>query len=146
MPMIRTCVYLLGVLINASACVLWSCPTNNPQSTMRSFCRMAEQEYLSLEPEDFVQGGLLSDVDVEFSDLQFCGWDYNGAVPEEILAVKATLRVLDDKGKPDPQSETDQFWSAGGPFSEVGTSEDGYKLIPSATKNGLTKGSNFHHL
>ena len=104
---------------------------------------MAEtQKFIGMAEDDFVQGGLLSDVDVEITALQLLGWDYQHAIDYDVLAVRAELSVLDEKGSRLEVAPEEQFWSCGPKFEEVIVSEDGYRLLP-GSKSNLTKGSNW---
>lgn len=96
--------------------------------------------------DDFVQGGLVSDVPVEILQIQFRGWDYNGSVQKDILTVWMQLGLLDDNLKRTTDEPVENFWSAGGELEEVVLSDDGYQvgiLNSTGAKSAMTKGSNF---
>lgn len=110
---------------------------------------MAEQQqYIPLTPADFIAGGLVSDVDVQIKSIQYQGWDYNGAISGQVLAVRMGLALLDDKLNATTDPELEQFWSCGPDLEDSGIriSEDGYGCLPGPSKSLLTKNSNFHIL
>jgi len=101
-------------------------------------------EFIGLAKKDFVQGGLINDVDVIIKSIQYVGWDYQGAVADNVLAVMMELGTLDEKGKENAEvAVVQQYWSCGPKESEVIISQDGYKLMP-GSKTALTIGSNFY--
>lgn len=101
-------------------------------------------QFIGMGADDFVKGGLLSDVDVMVKTISFLGWDYNGSIQDEVLAVKMELAGLDEKGKEiTDQSLHEQFFSCGPKLTEVTVSNDGYRLMP-GSKSALTQNSNWH--
>lgn len=98
--------------------------------------------------DDFVQGGLVSDVPVEVIEIQFRGFDYQGSVQKDILAVWMKLALLDENLKRTNDDPVENFWSAGGDLEEVAVSSDGYQvgMLPGGSKSAMTKGSNFEIL
>lgn len=106
---------------------------------------MAENlQFVSFCGDDFVQGGLIDNVDVVIKDIVFTkdlpSEEYRSAVP--VFFAKAYLGMLDD-----PNVVIDQSWSCGAlkdhqPVDDEGNEADeGHRLIGSA----MMKGSNFHH-
>ena len=96
--------------------------------------------------DDFIQGGLVSDVPVEILEIQFRGFDYGGNVQKDVLAVWMKLGLLDDNLKRTNDEPVENFWSAGGDLDEVVLSNDNYQVgvLPGASgKSAMTKGSNF---
>ena len=90
--------------------------------------------------DDYVQAGLIDDVDVEIVEIRAVMWDYAGQVKEltdEVLAVRGTLKVL---GTPDI---IEHHWSAGTGFvpNADGT---GFVRAEDSTRTALAKGSNWH--
>lgn len=104
---------------------------------------MAERKMLSLNPKDFVVGGLLNDVDVEFKSLQFVEWDYGGQGPTTLALLIGMLPAGDEQTVP-------QYWSVGSPDDfeavnggrgiDVKRNEDGE---PTSSASALRQGSNF---
>lgn len=91
---------------------------------------------ISFKPSLFAHGGgLLDDVDVTIKDVKFVEWDYNGSIPEAVLAFGVTY--VDDEG-----AETDQYYSAGN-LKDFAPSKDGKTVVPTGTKTALNDGSNF---
>jgi len=112
---------------------------------------MAEQELvaLSMDPDDFIRGGLLSDVDVEFTGAVYCVWDYGGKVNpgvESVLALRCTMKDMESG------EEMDQYWSAGNASNFTILDENGVVCldegvsIASTTKAGVNDSSNIFHL
>lgn len=96
--------------------------------------------------DDFVQGGLFSDKNVEVINLQFRGFDYGGTTTKDALSVWMQLAILDEHGKRTDEEMVEQYWSAGGDLEEVNVSSDGYMLLPGSNKSAMTKNSNWHIL
>lgn len=96
---------------------------------------MAKQA-ISLNPETFIAGGLISDVDVTIESLRFCLWDYDGKSDVNTLAVKGVLTPIEGG------ESIEQYWSAGNPESFV-PAEDGRKIVPTGEHKSLVKSSNF---
>lgn len=84
---------------------------------------MSDQQFVSLFPEDAVEGaGLpLDDADVILKDVSFVLWNYNGTQPDG-----PALRVVFVDGE---DKEHIQYYSAGKIEKSV-PSEDGTKLLP----------------
>lgn len=91
---------------------------------------------ISLNPNTFVEGGLIDDVDAEFIEVQFCGYDYNGTV-EAVLALGIKMRCTVDN----QQKDYDQYYSAGD-LANFAPSPDGYSLEPVSGKTALNSNSN----
>src|SRR5574342_1393115 len=98
---------------------------------------MAVHKPVSQNPDDFVQGGLISDVDVEFKSFRFCLWDYTGPIPEPQLAVRGEMAPLDA-----PDEEVEQYWSAGS-TAEFVPSEDGKTVNPTHDGAQMKRSSNW---
>lgn len=98
--------------------------------------------------DDFVQGGLVSDVPVEILQIQFRGFDYGGKVQKEVLSIWMQLALLDENLKRTTDEPIENFWSAGGDLDEVAISDDGYMVgvLQNGSKTAMTKGSNFEVL
>lgn len=96
------------------------------------------QTFASLNPEDFTSGGLLDDVDVTFSSVRFCEWDYNGNIDHPVLALLVVMDYQDADGK---AAQTDQYYSAG-ETSRFVPSEDGSHAVAVAGAKGLAGGTN----
>lgn len=89
---------------------------------------------ISLRPSDQQQGGLLDDVDVTFTDVNFVEYDYGGSISTPVLALHATL--LDGEGK-----ANEQYWSAGD-LSRFQPSEDGLSIVAVGASKGLNNNTN----
>jgi hypothetical protein len=87
--------------------------------------------------EDFTQGGLLSDVDVEFTNCRF-DWTDTTYAPDPLPAFFSDL-VQDDG------TVTSQFWTCGGKGTDLQPSEDGKYLITESNTT-VKKESNFYRL
>lgn len=94
---------------------------------------MSEQRIASLNPADFIEGGLLDDADVIVKEARFALWDYNGQAKQT-----AALRVVFVDGE---DKTHEQYYSAGDPERYV-PSDDGCSLIITGTSSGLNKTSN----
>lgn len=75
---------------------------------------MAELKIMSLNPDTFVRGGLMDNVDVEVTESIFKVWDYDpndagGGSGPDTLALKLTMKDMQSG------EETYQFWSGGDP-------------------------------
>lgn len=87
----------------------------------------------SLHFDEWIGGGLVDDVDLEIVKARFVPWNYGGAINESQLAVRLTLKgINDDEGV----EAFDQFYSAGdlaswAPTNDgvepAGAGEDEYK-------------------
>lgn len=85
--------------------------------------------------DNFVQGGLIQDVDVTFSNSRFEWFDYQGKA-DQIVAFASDLV------KEDGETVT-QHWPIGGKDTDLKPTEDG-RSIESPTDVTLKRGSNFH--
>lgn len=97
---------------------------------------MAEQKLLSWNPDDAIQGGLVSDVDVTFKECRFEYWNYGGRIDNDVAALRITLLV-------DGQTDTvDQYWSVGdaGFYQPV---NDGRAMVGKDGHENYIKNSNF---
>jgi hypothetical protein len=96
---------------------------------------MSEMRTASLNPNDAVQGGLLSDADIIIDSALFTLFDYNGTqAPSPALRVQ--FKDGDDKLH-------EQHYSAGKSENFV-PSEDGRKLLLTGTATALNTGSNVY--
>jgi hypothetical protein len=109
---------------------------------------MAEEtlKVMSMDPDDFIRGGLLNDVDVEVTAAVFCTWAYGRSDIEPVLALRMELKDMES-------GETvDQYWSAGAANQFVIIDEDGEggaeegPQFGSATKEGVNDSANVSHL
>lgn len=105
---------------------------------------MAEQQYISLNPSTFVQGGLIGDIDIEVLESKWEEFDYGGKAANAVLALRWDMAILDSKGE--RGDEINQNWSAGQKsLSYFVPTEDGYRLVAaegSTHQGGLIRGSN----
>ena len=98
---------------------------------------MAQQQYVSFYPGDFVRGGLISNVDVETISARFTPWNYEGK-GAEVLALIMEVR---EEGQ---QEITEQAWSLGaGALADFVVSSDGFSLSPKGSKSALNDSTNF---
>lgn len=96
---------------------------------------MAKDERSRLvKADEFVQGGLLNDADVEVVKSRIAMFDYQGSRPE-VCSLELTL--LDNNG-----DEHVQNWTMGGE-GEFGPSSDGKFVMALGDKRSLNKGSNY---
>lgn len=95
---------------------------------------------VSLATKDFVQGGLLNDVDVTVLNAKFVIYDYDGKATfakDPPLALKLTLKVDDD------DSEHTEYVTGGSSGDFVPTEEDdGDTITRNGTAKNLRKNSN----
>ena len=95
---------------------------------------------ISCQPEDFVAGGLINDVDVEVESAEFTT-EGPPNYTVDALFFKASLKTLADG------QIVDQWWSCGAKAKDDFTpSDDGRFLLPTGPSGAkaLVKGSNFH--
>jgi hypothetical protein len=92
--------------------------------------------------EDFVQGGIFSDGDVQFMNCRFGLFDYNGT-QDESPAFLVTAKTINKDGTLS-EEEMELVWTVGS-LSDFTPSEDGDTLL---SEDGvkLKKGSNFFYL
>jgi len=110
-----------------------------PAGAARPNSHGAVQQYASLNPEDYTQGGLLDDVDVTVASARFCEWDYNGSIDHPVLALCVSIDYTDPAtGKP---AQADQYYSAG-ELSRFIPSDDGTHAVAVAGAKGLAGGTN----
>lgn len=104
----------------------------------------AVQKFVSQEPEDFVPGGLLSDVDVLAESFRACYYDYSGSISEPVVAIRGILHQLDKDGKViEGQKPQEQYWSFGS-ASDYAVSEGGLGIIAIGTAEAGRQNSNWH--
>lgn len=95
---------------------------------------------ISLATKDFVQGGLLNDVDVEVLESQFVIYNYEGKAnlsADPPLALKLHLKVVDD------ETEHTEYITCGSSRDFVPNEDDnGDTIEKNGTATNLRKGSN----
>lgn len=94
---------------------------------------------ISLATKDFVQGGLLTDVDVSVKEAQFVVYNYDGkaTVKDPPLALKLTLTIVDD------ETEHTEYITAGSSRDFIPTpDDDGETISSNGSAKNLRKGSN----
>jgi hypothetical protein len=104
---------------------------------------MAEQR---VKINEFVQAGLINDMDITVTKARFVRWDYGQYAPDDTKfvgsgpgpEVTALILVMEPKSG-DPAI---QMWSVGGEEDFV-PSKDGEYLIKNGDRSSLAKGSNF---
>jgi hypothetical protein len=84
----------------------------------------------------FVDGGLINDRDVTFTEVSFSTFDYDGNGPEV-----CALRIVMTDG--DGEEHTN-YWSVGGKEGDFGPSKDGKRIVQLRDKTSLNKRSNAH--
>ena len=96
---------------------------------------MAKEVGVSLNPEDFVEGGgLLDDVDVTVKSARFAMFDYDGKSPVTVPALQITFDQADGE-------DVVQYWSMG-KAADWQPSPSGKKLLPIGSATGIVKSSN----
>jgi len=91
-----------------------------------------------LNPSEFVDGGMLNDIDVLFKSARFSMFDYGGKA-EAVPALKIEL-------VPDGEDDVkEQYWSAGG-ADKWQPSEDGKRLLPIGSATHLNTNTNIYPL
>lgn len=88
---------------------------------------------VSLNPDDFVQGGLVDDVDAVIKTARFVKWDYQGKT-DPVLGLHLNFASKDGE-------EYDQYYSAGD-LKRFAPSDDGKCAIPVGDAQALTISSN----
>jgi len=102
---------------------------------------MAERKGASLNPKDFITGGLLDDVDVTLKKVMFEMFDYEGkSDPAPSLGIDL---VTGDEGEGDKPYRN--HWSVGGAENWV-PSDDGMEIIPIGKDTMPRKTSNLFFL
>ena len=95
---------------------------------------------LSISPDDFVQGGLLQDVDVEVKAAVYEVYDYGGKVRmnnDPPIALKLTLQV------PGTEDQHEEYITGGSSADFVpDPNTNGDTLEPNGTATALRKGCN----
>lgn len=94
-----------------------------------------QQEYVSILPEDMVQGGLIDDADVTFQNCRYAVYDFNGSVPGGRVCLR--VEMVDESG-----DIHEQYFSAASP-EHFAPSDDECHLTAVGEKKSLNKGSNF---
>lgn len=84
---------------------------------------------------EMIEGGLIDNADVTWTDLKFCFWDYNGQiqVPQPALAIT----MLQDG----EQESITQYYSFGSRDHFI-PSEDGMSLVQVGSQAGVSRSSN----
>jgi len=92
---------------------------------------------VSLNPKDFVTGGLLDDVTVTWTTCKFSMYDYGGkGTPAPGLIINMS---------PEGDDAVEQFWSAG-KADDWAPSEDGNSLTPVGSATGIRTSTNLYLL
>jgi len=95
---------------------------------------------ISLATKDFVQGGLLNDVDVHVKEASFCVYDYGGkatSMKAPPLALKLVMTIVDD------DTEHIEYITAGSSDDFMPNPEDaGETIVANGSATNLRKGSN----
>lgn len=94
---------------------------------------MTEQQYVSINPDTFVQGGLIDDVDAILNSVRFCEFDYEGK-SDKVLALKVDFTT------PDGEAHC-QYYSAGD-LKRFQPTDDGKHIVPVAGATSLVLSSN----
>jgi hypothetical protein len=93
--------------------------------------------YMSLDPDTFTAGGLIDDIDVEFTDVLACEYDYGGNAP---LGPSLAIEMTDVNGQAHVQ-----YYSAG-KAEDWKPSDDGCGFVPVSGKTGFNNNSNISML
>jgi hypothetical protein len=108
--------------------------------------KAAQQQVASLNPDDFIQGGLADDFRGKITEAVYAKWDYEGNIDHDVLAVKLTIE------REDGEKPVVQFWSAGDLTNFVPSqdgeeeAEEGPFALRVGKKTALTNSTNFAHL
>ncbi len=94
---------------------------------------MSEQQYVSINPDTFVQGGLIDDVDAILNSVRFCEFDYEGK-SAPVLALKVNFVTPDGEAH-------EQYYSAGD-LKRFQPTEDGKHIVPVGGASALVVSSN----
>lgn len=106
-------------------------------------------EVASLDPSEFLQGGLKDDFRGKILEAVYAPWDYDGNIDEPVLAARLTIQAEDE------EEPVVQNWSAGNldafvPSEDGKTACDGDEVGPYALRVGkraqLNNNTNFSHL
>lgn len=92
----------------------------------------------SLNPQTFIEGGLIDDFDGKVLDARFCLYDYDGNVPGGALSLGMSVEYTDDQGA---KKTMDQYWSAGDK-KYFTPNEDGSELVAVGDKQALNMNTN----
>jgi hypothetical protein len=92
---------------------------------------------MSLDPDTFTAGGLIDDIDVEFTDVLACEYDYGGNAP---LGPSLAIEMTDVNGQAHVQ-----YYSAG-KAEDWKPSDDGCGFVPVSGKTGFNNNSNISML
>ena len=121
--------------------------------------KAAESRAASLNPDDFLAGGLKDDFRGRITEAVYCRCDYDGAEnelgePISVLAARMTIQPLDDEGNPNDEPYV-QHWSAGN-LDHFVPSQDGVEpcdedeagpfAVRVGKKSELNNNTNFAHL
>lgn len=101
---------------------------------------MAKKKGVSLNPNDFVSGGLIDDVDCTFENVKFEMYDYNGKVSPANPSLGIDIRYGDAE-----DDKTRQYWSAGS-HKDWAASDDGSMLVSVGQATALRKSTNLFNL
>lgn len=100
---------------------------------------MATKKGASLNPVDFITGGLLDDADVTFKNVKFEMFDYDGkAEPAPALGIDLVTGAEEEGAKP-----YRQHWSCGS-SENWEPSDDGSTLVPIGKDTELRKATNLY--
>ena len=94
---------------------------------------MSEQQYVSINPDTFVQGGLIDDVDAILTSVRFTEFDYEGK-SDKVLALKVAFTTPDGEAH-------EQYYSAGD-LKRFRPTDDGKHIVPVAGATCLVVSSN----
>lgn len=100
---------------------------------------MAEdtQGFVSLNPDDAVAGGFMSDVDADIVKARFEETTYGGRKDPSCALIVGYQKADDSEVR-------EQIYSCG-PLSKYTPSEDGTRLVPQGGQKGLSKQCNAYH-
>jgi hypothetical protein len=96
-----------------------------------------QEQLVSMHPDSFTSGGLMDDVDVTWSDVLACEYDYNGQAP---LGPSLAIEMTDAAGV-----EHVQYYSAGKKEDWI-PSKDGRGFLAVSGKTGINNSTNLGKL
>jgi hypothetical protein len=110
--------------------------TTAPPPRGRQAAPAAKPTGFNLNPDTFTQGGLLDDVDVTIKQARFVMYDYNGKMPEAVLALELVIEDADG-------NEEVVYQAAGKETTKsFDPSEDGLTVVPKFEGATMKQNSN----
>ena len=99
---------------------------------------MAQAKVISLNPADYVRGGLIQDIDVAVTRARWTEWDFNGTITPPSLAACLEFEPLDGG------EVHEEYLSAGKLDFFAPNQENDGKTLVSQGKDHMTQGTKWH--